>query len=70
MSVAHFDRRSNRVYVVGTQIHHGAVGVSLVLMGLLGRVVHPPVTRLLLVSTGVMLMIDDWHDFPWTGNSP
>lgn len=68
MTLVSFDKTLGRVYFLGARIHHGAIGVALTVMALEGTTIAP-IARALLVAAGISLVIDDFHDFPWTSDS-
>jgi uncharacterized Tic20 family protein len=54
MSLVQYDKARKRVWILKARIHHGLVGLWLVIGGIIGA----------------WLIWDDRHDFPWLQDQP
>jgi hypothetical protein len=59
MTALRVTARPPRCYVAGLRVHHGLTGVVLIAAGLISH-------RLALFIVGVLLAIQDWHDWPFS----
>lgn len=59
-----------RLYLFGLRIHHGPVGIGMVLLAVPVAVLAAPLVAVLLAALGTAATVHDWHDRPWPLRDP